>query len=129
MVVLLGVTQTDLISICLAWPLLSPVSNPSLFSPPSVSHTNLLAGYRRRSFHTNSSKHRGKGMFFTAPEHTPSLSVWGFPADGKTSLTSYKVLFEAYWLNSSVHVIGFEVQFCISCDTACAPVLVMNSIV
>lgn len=36
----LGVT--DVISICLAWPLLSPLSNPLLFSPPSVSHANLL---------------------------------------------------------------------------------------
>lgn len=47
-----AVTQSDVISICLARPLLSSASNPSAFSAASVSLSNLLDGFRRRSLVT-----------------------------------------------------------------------------
>lgn len=47
-----AVTQSDVISIRLARPLLSSASNPSVFSPASVSLSNLLDGFRRRSLVT-----------------------------------------------------------------------------
>lgn len=89
MVLPLGVTHSDVISIFLAWPILSPWSNPSPFSSPSMSHVNLLAGISWRGFLTHTFcliNTEGKG-WFSLGAHAITECLW--KVDGKTTVMDY----------------------------------------
>lgn len=98
--------------------LLSTLSNPSQFSPPSIGQANLLAGFRRRSFHPHAASlinTGGKGLFSrygSAHPHTVTVDLKLVVSQllDIHLCTLFMLLREAHWPSFTVCVTGSAVQ-------------------